>query len=350
MIIVDDAKSLTGGRNIAVEYFVPPAPDKRAFLDADIRIDDVGIARQVHEIFESELAVSQALTIHAEKIDLDDRSEELLATYRALRAWLSDEPLGEKLRAAIGAANLEQLESASHLRGALHDRKNRDIRAEVRLLDSRVRLAEANDVISEGLQRLVRSTRHNIVVVTPYLVLSPQVVALLRDAAARGVTITIVTNSPVSSDNAISQAFFLNQWPQVLAEVSTLRLFVRADGHNMHAKTATFDEQLALVGTYNLDPLSMAVNSELVAASWSPELARTLDHDVQRLIEAGPPVIRRYRIERNAAGEPQLGNDGRPKVAFGPRDHSSPEEWSRVELYWNLLRAANKLPGFDPIF
>jgi hypothetical protein len=92
------------------------------------------------------------------------------------------------------------------------------------------------------------------------------------------------------------------------------------------------------------------VNSELVAASWSPELARTLDHDVQRLIEAGPPVIRRYRIERNAAGEPQLGNDGKPKVAFGPRDHSSPEEWSRVELYWNLLRAADKLPGFDPIF
>ena len=42
------------------------------------------------------------------------------------------------------------------------------------------------------------------------------------------------------------------------------------------AKLAAIDNQLALIGTYNLDPLSMGFNGELVAAVWSDRFARRL--------------------------------------------------------------------------
>lgn len=97
---------------------------------------------------------------------------------------------------------------------------------------------------------------------------------LLEEAARCGVAITIVTNSPVSSDNALSQAFFLEQWPELLARMPTMRLFV-AGRANLHTKAVTFDGQIGMVGTCNLDPLSMAFNSEVMAAMWSREVLHT---------------------------------------------------------------------------
>jgi hypothetical protein len=41
---------------------------------------------------------------------------------------------------------------------------------------------------------------------------------------------------------------------------------------------------------------------------------------------------------------------GRPVVAFGPKEHASPAEWRKVQAYWAMLRAAEKLPGLTPLF
>ena len=64
---------------------------------------------------------------------------------------------------------------------------------------------------------------------------------MLAEAAGRGVRITILTNSPLSSDNAMSQAVFLEQWPELLARLPGARLFVTGDRHNLHGKLAVFD-------------------------------------------------------------------------------------------------------------
>ena len=79
---------------------------------------------------------------------------------------------------------------------------------------------------------------------SPYLVLSEEGIALLADAGRRGVAITVLTNSPVSSDNALSQAFFLEQWPDLLARVPGMRLFVGGSPHTLHGKSAVFDDQV----------------------------------------------------------------------------------------------------------
>ncbi len=42
--------------------------------------------------------------------------------------------------------------------------------------------------------------------------------------------------------------------------------------------------------------------------------------------------------------------DGKVIVAFGPKDHSTPDQWAAVERYLTLLRGAKTLFGIEPRF
>ncbi|MBI3899144.1 MAG: phospholipase D family protein [Gammaproteobacteria bacterium] len=157
-------------------------------------------------------------------------------------------------------------------------------------------------------------------------------------------------NSPISSDNALSQAFFMEQWPELLANVPGLRIFVSGKPHTVHSKLTVFDDQVALVGTYNLDPISMAINSEIMAAVWSRRFAEDVGAHAYQQVKHGTPYVYEYTIQRDAKGRAVRGQDGRPIVTFGPKDHAQPDEWRKVQLYWTMLRAAEKVPGFSPLF
>jgi phosphatidylserine/phosphatidylglycerophosphate/cardiolipin synthase-like enzyme len=152
----------------------------------------------------------------------------------------------------------------------------------------------------------------------------------------------------VSSDNAISQAFFLEQWPTLLAKVPGLRLYVRGQPSTLHGKSTVFDGRLATVGTYNLDPTSRRLNSEVVAVAWSEAFASDVARGPRRMIAAGPPTTYEYRIRRNQHGEPLRDGSGRPIVEFGPEQHSSPSEWRALSAFWTALRATERVSGASP--
>ncbi|HYB98902.1 MAG TPA: phosphatidylserine/phosphatidylglycerophosphate/cardiolipin synthase family protein [Candidatus Limnocylindrales bacterium] len=345
IMVIDGRRSLTGGRNIAVEYFSDPRKDDHAFKDVDVRIDSKPVAAALVRAFEHQFASEDAVSASGAESEAS-RSSELLRAYAAMDRWLH----GKDPEAADDSADwLAQLREHTRLRGALLREPAPPLRAETRILDSHTRFNAPDDQITEGLWRLVQAATREIFVQTPYVVLSEQGVRALEDAAARGVAITLVTNSPVSSDNALSQAFFLEQWPELLARVPTLRLFVAGREHNLHAKAVTFDGEVALVGTYNLDPVSMAFNSEVMAAAWSQQVAGQVEATARAAIARGAPELFEYRIERDSAGRAVRGEDGRVAVRFGPRDHCTPEEWAALGAYWTVLKAAKDFVGFSPI-
>lgn len=352
IVVVDGRRGMIGGRNISAEYFAHPADMKDAFEDTDLILSGRSIARALTQAFEAQYESAGARELPAERVDLADYADELTLAYRAMDAWIKGSPLAE-LTQAIEDRKLkwaEEMQRYGRLRGTYAPEEPPDTVAETRVLDSRTRLEARADVIGEGLARLTQSASREILVQSPYLVLSEAAAATLEAAGRRGVRITIITNSPISSDNAMSQAFFLEQWPELLARVPGLRIFVAGRPHNIHSKVAVFDNQVALVGTYNLDPVSMAVNSEIMAAVWSREFAQVAAARPREQLAAGPPAFYEYRIERAANGDPVRGKDGRPVVAFGPKDHTTPADWRKVQAYWAMLRAAEKLPGLAPLF
>jgi cardiolipin synthase C len=129
-----------------------------------------------------------------------------------------------------------------------------------------------------------------------------------------------------------------------------MRLFVGGEKHTLHSKVAVFDRTLSLVGTYNLDPTSMTMNSEIVAAAWSEAFARRVLRHPNQMIAAGAPVVYEYRVRRDRKGAPLRDDNGRPQIAFGPEQHCDPKQWKSLNAFWTTLRAAEKVPGLSPIF
>jgi phosphatidylserine/phosphatidylglycerophosphate/cardiolipin synthase-like enzyme len=348
IIVVDGRESLTGGRNIGAEYFAERTAKPDAFSDADLAVRSAATSRVLTRAFEVEFTSRRAVAEWGEVANVESREAELLGAYRVMDAWLRGVPAASDDPAT--ARWQDEIAPHASLRGALRRRARPDtVEAEARILDSQARYDSPNDPITLGLARLVQAATRSILIESPYLVLSKDAVALLTAASRRGVEITVVTNSPVSSDNALSQAFFLEQWPELLARVPTMRLFVRGEPSTLHGKSTVFDGQLATVGTYNLDPTSRRMNSELVVVVWSERFARDVARGPRRLIASGAPAVYEYRIRRDAAGAPIRDDDGRPVVERGPEQHTSPSQRKTLRALWTMLRAADDLPGVSPI-
>ena len=145
----------------------------------------------------------------------------------------------------------------------------------------------------------------------------------LKRASARGVKIILHTNSGASTDAIFPQAFFMNDWMQLMKDCPTLRLMVAKDAsQRLHSKCFVFDGQYSVVGTYNLDPLSDNVNSEVVALVEGTDFGTMLRN---RIYTDFAPCLE-YKIE--------VGRDGKVNSLMGPEHHIDEKLLKKM----NLLR------------
>jgi phosphatidylserine/phosphatidylglycerophosphate/cardiolipin synthase-like enzyme len=353
ILLADGKRGLIGGRNISEEYFTPPEDEPTAFLDTDLVLFGPDTGAALEAAFKVQFDGGEAHDVEREEVDLEDSTADLLLAYRVMDAWLRGEPVPPETEAKIRERDLpwlDEMRKAPNLRGMLQapEPPPEWAEVEVRVIDSGCRLMKSDDYITRSLIRMVRSARREIFIQSPYMVLPKEAADVLEEAGERGVRITLLTNSPLSSDNPMSQGVFLEQWPELLARVPTMRIFVRGDRHNLHGKLAVFDRQLVLVGTYNLDPMSMVLNSELVAAAWSEPFAKEILKSRDQLIEQGTPRIYQYRILRGEKGDPLRDRDGKVRVDFGPDHHIEPDQMVWVKRYQNLFHWIWELAGESP--
>jgi putative cardiolipin synthase len=132
-----------------------------------------------------------------------------------------------------------------------------------------------------GLARLVESAREEVLIQSPYLVLSDPAFALFKRARDRGVRIRISTNSLASTDNLQAFSGYRRQRRKLLdmgIELREFRPHPRVERDVMqryaamrekppvfalHAKTLVVDRASVFIGTYNLDPRSENLNTEV---------------------------------------------------------------------------------------
>jgi putative cardiolipin synthase len=131
------------------------------------------------------------------------------------------------------------------------------------------------------LAEVVRGARQRITIQSPYLVLPEGGLELLGDLVQRGVRVRISTNSLASTDNLQAFSGYVSQRKKILAAGIEVREF-RPDPQVMaelidrlsqlgqeppvfaiHAKTLVVDGETLFVGTFNLDPRSANLNTEV---------------------------------------------------------------------------------------
>jgi putative cardiolipin synthase len=354
VIIADRRVGVVGGRNIEAKYFAHPDDLPEAFHDLDIVLEGAAVGETLTEVFETTYDSERVIEVSAtDAADAGRCATTLQLAYESMDAWLAGrqfEPGAARLLDGTDKTYAGELERWPRLRGAARQPRGKRFDAETRIIDSVPRPGSARDAVTRTLIRLFDASSSSVLMESPYVVLTENAASVLRATGEHNVDITLLTNSPLSTDNALSQIYFREQWPRLLAAVPRLRLFACGTERNIHSKFVVFDSQVTLVGSYNLDPFSMLVSGEIMVAAWSRELAEHVAARSRGMIERGAPDVYEYKIERGADGQPVRNALGDVVIEFGPADHTDSGEGPLYGFRWTLLRAVPWLVGLPALF
>jgi putative cardiolipin synthase len=272
-LIVDSQLVITGGRNMADEYF--DYDQQYNFRDRDALVMG-SAALSVQQSFERFWNSNLAVALEHQLPDALP-PEQVQATYARLHAHAADPTnFAPEVRSAIATVPESFPQLASELRWSpvefISDTPGKN--------DGSAGLG-GGGLSTAALARLLESAQKEVLIQSPYLVLSDNALALFRHTLARGVRIRISTNSMASTDNLQAFSGYRSQrskllkmgielhefrpHPQVERDVMQRYAALRANlpVFAIHAKTMVTDRTAVFIGTYNLDPRSENLNTEV---------------------------------------------------------------------------------------
>ncbi len=298
--IFDRTAGITGGRNMADEYF--DYDQTYNFRDRDVLL----LGRSVADMSENfEEFWSSELTVPVEEIFNEDAvkvsSKDMRLRSRELHAYAVDPRNFEpEVREAINnaAAYFPQLLQAMVWEDVV-------FLSDVPGKNSGESGLRGGGESTDRLINAVRNAKESILIQSPYLIMPEGGIDLFAKLVSQGVDIRISTNSLASTDNI--QAFSGYQGQRADLLQAGVELFEFMDEPNIreqlidrypriaannpvfaiHAKSMVIDGEIVFVGTFNLDPRSANLNTEVGMLVESRELGRQVTASIERDITAG---------------------------------------------------------------
>jgi putative cardiolipin synthase len=132
--------------------------------------------------------------------------------------------------------------------------------------------------IAQALRLKLRKAQHSVLIETPYLVPTKEFTTDLGVLRKRGVSIEILTNSSAANDDLFVSVGYEAAKKKLLA--MGVDLWEYRGPNTIHAKSAVLDDQLALIGSFNMDPRSQHLNTETGVAIPDREIAHVLRQDI----------------------------------------------------------------------
>jgi putative cardiolipin synthase len=261
----DNAITIVGGRNIGEEYFE---------LNQGVKFDDFEV-----------LAIGQVVTEVSDQFDAFWNSElsvpmdafGLQVKVQELESWR------EKMQLEIdrGRNGIYGRALASPLLQDLQNHRLQPVPARaIMVSDSPEKLlkevgdAEQTILASEKADRL-RDAQREIIIITPYFIPMESGSRLIEELLARGVKVSIVTNSLASTNHVPVYSAYARYRKRLLragAEFHEIRADEpggknawgkRPDMVTLHTKATLIDGETIFVGSLNFDPRSLLINTEM---------------------------------------------------------------------------------------
>lgn len=285
---VDGKVVITGGRNIADEYF--DFDHEYNFRDRDVLLIG-GVVKNVASSFEqfwnSEICKDVLSIIDASKYKLKTTEQ-----FEVLHQYACDSNnFWPQVRSEI--ENIPQTFEAIQKSGRLQWVDSVNFVSDLPGKNDGTHGLDGGGATTTVLIELVKKAKHSIVIQTPYLITTDLGKNLFKEATARGVEIKIMTNSLASTDNV--EAFSGYQRDRMELLETGVRVFeYKPDAairknimtgalqksidftpiFGLHAKSMVIDGEVTVIGTFNLDPRSANLNTECVTIIYSPEITK----------------------------------------------------------------------------
>jgi putative cardiolipin synthase len=156
--------------------------------------------------------------------------------------------------------------------------------------------------MSDYLLKLVSAAEQELVVISPYFVPQKQGVDFFGALVRKGVRVVIISNSLASTNHSSVHAVYARYRKPLLqqgVELYELRPRFEATETDtkitLHSKVATVDRKRMFVGSFNLDPRSLYLNTEMGMEVESDELAASM---ATSILDSLPDYAYKLRLSR----------------------------------------------------
>jgi len=298
--IVDNQVAVVGGRNIAAEYFQLETTGE--FIDFDML--SVGpIVKEVSSQFDRYW--NHKLAVPMEALFKEDDEETIEQTQARVKREMAE--AGESIYAdAINTQVIKRLDSY----------ELKPYIAPARLLtDDPQKLLEdvsqEQQIVVNEMRQALMEAENEIIIITPYLIPRDRGVELVKKLHDRGIRITILTNSLATNNHTPVHSAYASYRKRLLeagvelwearadaAKITAPEGESQLDKLTLHTKGILIDRKRVFVGSLNLDPRSIDINTEMGLLIDSPELGERLTESSRKRI----PMIA-YRVTMDDEGD-----------------------------------------------
>jgi putative cardiolipin synthase len=292
--VVDGRFAITGGRNMADEYF--DYDQKYNFRDRDILVVD-GVVKDIENNFEnfwnSKLSHPIESLLNFEKLFTNksdiERIQEELHHYAADPTNFA--PTVRQALVHIDEVIPQIVDELVWTEASfIHDNPGKN--------DGKSGLSGGGNSTTT-LAHIVQTAKKRIVIQTPYLVMPEGALEVFKNLIAQGVEIRINTNSLGSTDNLMAFSGYRKQREKILEAGIQVYEFKpepaiqedliqrypdlkeNAPIFAIHAKTMVIDGKVLYIGTFNLDPRSANLNTEVGIIVKNAKLAETVEQRIE---------------------------------------------------------------------
>jgi cardiolipin synthase C len=349
LYIADNQMGIAGGRNIGDEYF--QADDQLSFLDLDVLASGPVVqdmSRSFDNYWNSSAVVrARALPRYRES---RKRLPGLKETLKSHRIALYNTDYGRDLAMRqvgerLASGKLAWLPGKASL---IVDPPEK--------VEGKTRLSE---LLVGQLAGLRLDPQQELLLVSPYLVPGRIGVEWLTYLRSHGVRVRVLTNSLAANDVPLVHAGYARYRVGLLkAGVELYELKPKENSHpkkhmtlssgtsraSLHAKTFVFDRRNVFIGSFNFDPRSALLNTELGVVVDNPDIAQRVTELTERAM--APSHSHRVMLKPVAPGEtPRLvwfSQNEKGELA-GTDTEPNSTHWQRflLEFFMNLPIESN---------
>lgn len=295
--MADGKVCITGGRNIADEYF--DYDHEYNFRDRDVlligKVND-DIEKSFNDFWTSTLSVPVTDLVSEKDADYADT-----ARFNRLHQYACNpENFWPQVRARIQnlhnafetfQTNLVWLEDVQFISDVPGKNSAKNL--------------QGGGTSTDTLISLIKKAKTSIDIQSPYLVTSDRGKKLFKDAVQRRVKIRILTNSLASTDNMEAFSGYQRDRKELLK--TGIRIFeFRPDAKErftvmtgalqqkldyapvfgLHAKSMVIDGKITVIGTFNLDPRSANLNTECITVIRSEKVSQSVLNGMEKEFNA----------------------------------------------------------------
>ena len=320
-LTVDGVLTITGGRNIADEYY--SFDERYNFRDRDVLVAGSAlesVKTSFEQFWNHELSVpiTELVRYSKKRCEAPDRYDKLhrfacdTSNFSlSMRKLIDDFPKAfaqlEKKGEVVWTGRVNFV---SDLPGKNEHKKNRK-----------------GGVCTDSMIAVLRAAKSTVDIQSPYIITTDEGKALLRELTGRGVRVRILTNSLGSTDNL--EAFsgyqrdreatletgveiyefkpdaqirykLMNKEPQAVLSYTPV--------YGLHSKTMIIDNYVTVIGSYNLDPRSANLNTECVAIIRSEQMAGNMMRFIEEEIrpENAWRITKDFNPDKEAGGKKMI--------------------------------------------